>query len=251
VAGYPSNLRVACIRGGKRHGIMGAMLKPATIAAGDFNLGLAQLNTVARSSDAIPVPGHIVDHALVRNVRRPHATVLSKHGSDHHPVIYTMGVDGFDLRVLSWNVQVGRKRTEVREAVTRLVELTDAHLVLLQETYGYQTPLGKIPGYVNHQTPAVKGRTESGEVATLLRKDLPLLSTGIMRMRRDWIGPKHGLHHDGREYRRLRFELPNGYRVRSLNLHFPTGGVDHRTNGPAVRESIARTERWVCPTCTD
>lgn len=207
-------------------------------AVGDWNLRLDEVRAIAEAVDGRVAVGHEVDRAIYRGLHREAVRQLGELGSDHQAILWTFTdpVDGYQLRVLWWNVWVGQKPETVLRTVATLVDQHQPHIVALCETYRCGKVLGQIPGYRRSRGFFGEGR----DITVLVRRDLNVLGRSAWRMVVPWV---HHVPKTPRVYRRVRLELPSGQRLRFAAVHLPTGGPA----GPsrlAVSESIARIQRW-------
>lgn len=207
-----------------------------TIAAGDWNESVAELERLAAETGATLVVGSGVDHALISGARVRTVQRLDKGGSDHPPILITLDADGHKIVVLSWNVYVGQRPTRVRRRLRRLIRRHRPDVIALQEAYRCGPVLASIKRYRLIQGPNVG---EAADCALLIARRHKVTSTGMVRMRQRWA---HKRPKSPRVYPRARARVAPGVAVRVLSIHWPPRGAN---NGPARAESRTRTARWL------
>ena len=207
-----------------------------TLAAGDWNLGPAEVEAIARLAGAEFVKGHGVDNAITDGAEPIEVRPLAKHGSDHRPVLFVFRLPtGEEFRLLTWNVYVAQAPAHVAAELCKMVDHYQPPAVCLQEAYRCRRVLGGIPGYRRIQGLSPLG--EARDCAVLVRLDLTYVGRGMTRMRERWVGPKHGLSKRPRIYPRARVKTKGGQVVRLMSVHLPFGAK-------AVAESIKRIVAW-------
>lgn len=157
-----------------------------------------------------------------------------------------------ELVVVAWNVFVGNDPDRIAAALTELAEEHQPDVFVLTEATRCHRQVAKAAdalGYrVFHEqpTPGVHGGIvhEEGDTAVLVRSgaDVKVLAEHVASMGRNWIGPKHGLKHEPRRYRRLRLQV-RGTRWGLTGSHWPTGGPGG-ANKTAFRETMRRSRAW-------
>lgn len=143
------------------------------------------------------------------------------------------------LDVLAWNVYVGNKPKNVVAELTDLLAKHNPEAVVLMEAgkmHGHLEGLGYRVRQLKDKRSRPGNLPGDGNIALMVRNDVGLRKSFVMRMKTFWKGPKHGHNQDPRVYRwaRIRF----GGRVWKL------GGA-HTPFGKAARlESRRRLVRW-------
>lgn len=144
--------------------------------------------------------------------------------------------------IASWNVHVAQDAAGVRKGLEAIIARHDPDVIALQEVYGdvaVLRALGQRRGYRvligKRAKPyrSVAGQ-ESQSSALLVHERIPMRSWWPIRLKRAWIGPKHGLRRPGRTF----VSAIVGGLVVSV-VHMPTNRRSAK-NKPAWRESIAR-----------
>lgn len=146
------------------------------------------------------------------------------------------------LYVLAWNVYVGRNPSEVRFRLRSLLQDHQPEVVALLEATRLYENLQDL-GYQVVQLKARRRgrrrkRLQPGEanVAFLIRNDVLLKHSAILRMRTPWRGPKMGLPQAPRVYRWIRIDFND--KVWKIGAaHTPFGK-------PARKESRNRLVQW-------
>lgn len=158
-----------------------------------------------------------------------------------------------DFRLLAWNVKTGND--EARSAIREMLEEYDPHVTALSEAYSLRLSdgHGKFCGHDVLQESTPPGRKtpwfhepvcECGEQAGLIAPGVKVSRDRVVPMSRRWVGPVNGLTHQPRRHRRLRVTA-DGQTWRLSLEHWPTGGTGSKTNGAAVKETVARAKSWL------
>ena len=212
----------------------------ASVAVGDWNESYDDLVALSKGHSATLARGQGVDHALVDGATVVTTRVLPKGGSDHHPILYTLDVDGHRATLLNWNVYVGQRPSLVRRRLRRLIRRHRPNVITLQEAYRCGSALARLADARGYHL--VQGRNvgEGADCATLVRRDgQRLTGHGWMRMRQRWA---HKRPKSPRVYPRVRIRLAPGVALRVLNVHQPS---KRAANATARDESRRRIARWL------
>jgi hypothetical protein len=211
----------------------------ATIAVGDWNLGPGEVEALGREAGAELAHGRAIDHALFAGLDLVSVRRLGKRGSDHHDVLlFTFALPGGErFRVLCWNVWAGQKPESVQVNLAKLVDEVQPHIIALQEAYRVRRVLGRVTGYRRIQG-LLPLPSEDRDCALLVREDLKVLRSGLLRMRSSWISPRTRRPQGARRYPRVRVRTKSGAVVRLLCVHLPFGRKP-------VAESIERIVAWI------
>lgn len=152
------------------------------------------------------------------------------------------------LRVLLWNAYVGNAPAEV---IQKLNALALAHLpevIVLNEATRVQGDLVLEHYRTFHEANPPRRRSklrpEAADTAVLVRKDITVRKHRVKRMTRTWLVLRYRKRHEPRLYHLLWLEK-NGQVWKVGAGHLPTGGMRSRSNGPAVRESVAFIRSWM------
>lgn len=154
------------------------------------------------------------------------------------------------LVLIGFNLYVGNKDSNVREALTEWSDRYHPHAYLLSECRPHRDVLGHIPGYEQYQAPLAPPRpgtdvSEQGDTAILLQRRLvdSVRRSHTAHMRKQFKIESHNKVHEPRTAQVLRMRL-DGWTVRLRASHWPTLGF----NGPnreAFAESAKRSRRWL------
>lgn len=205
----------------------------------DWNLGPGEIEALALRVDGQFVPGHHVDNAIVRGAEKVTVKNLGPWGSDHDALLYTLTLpNDEEFRVIAWNVYVGQRPDKVGIALAKMVDQHQPHAIALSEAYRCYGALGQLAGYRRIQGHVPLG--ENRDCALMVRLDLTVVRSGIERMARRWVGPKHGLDKEPRRFPRARVRTKSGQTVRLMAAHLPFGPAP-------VQESLDRIARWFNP----
>ena len=100
------------------------------------------------------------------------------------------------MRLVTWNVKVGRRPKRVARMVRRIIRRHRPDAILLQEAHGYIAALRDIRGY---ELIVADGHGEERGNPMLIR-DRHARRLPAIRCRTAWTGPKAGKHHRGRVF---------------------------------------------------
>jgi hypothetical protein len=152
------------------------------------------------------------------------------------------------LKLLLWNVYTGQQPVDVKRELIKMLSRHHPEVVVLSEAARAHGVLDDIPNYrrIQAQPNGAPGRLmdEDGDIAILVRLDVAVLAQHPMRMSQPWTGPIHGRGHEARVFHAVTIK-DQGVRWRILGDHLPTGGVNGRRNGKAVREGVAAIRAWM------
>lgn len=147
------------------------------------------------------------------------------------------------LDILAWNVRVVRNPGEVRFRLRVLLKENLPAVVVLLEATRLYNQLQDFGYQVVHLKPRRRGlkrrrRRQPGEanVAIMVRSDIPLRSSSVLRMLTPWRGPKMGLPQAPRVYRWIRIEFAGKI--------WKIGGAHTPFGKPARLESRNRLVQW-------
>lgn len=101
------------------------------------------------------------------------------------------------LRVVSFNVKVGRNPKAVVRSIQRIARRHKVDVFLLQEAGGYIDALADMDGW---QLVAAKGQGEARGNPMLVRDGLDVQRHRAIRCETPWTGPKQGQPHRGRVF---------------------------------------------------
>lgn len=144
------------------------------------------------------------------------------------------------LTIIAWNIYIGTGAKAARTALRDFIERFSPEIIALMEATNLYNDLDGL-GYEVIQLrpkPSRKGnRPGQGNIALLVRNDVPILKRKALHMRKFWRGPKHGLPQDPRVYRSILVEF-DGRKWKIGCAHTPFGTE-------ARIESRFRLVRWL------
>lgn len=111
------------------------------------------------------------------------------------------------MDIIAWNVYIANRPERVRAAIKNLIDEFHPEAFILMEAsrmYGHLQGLGyKVVQF--KPIPLIPGNQPgAGNIAILIREDLPIQKRFALRMLTFWRGPKHGFPQDPRVYRWVR-----------------------------------------------
>lgn len=109
-----------------------------------------------------------------------------------------------ELHGITWNVCVENSAANVHRGLAELAKRRP-HVIVLQECYRLMWPkTPTLPGYTTYQLPAAARHDglvdESASVAVLVRDDVKVRRHQVVRMTKEWVGPKAGRRHAPRVF---------------------------------------------------
>lgn len=129
------------------------------------------------------------------------------------------------LDLVAWNVYIGNKPEQVRTALKTLIKETNPDVIVLMEASRMFGHLGGLGYKVTHGRPKPLkpgNQPAQGNIAILVRNDIPIKKRGLMKMTTFWLGPKHGWPQDPRVYRWVKIKF-NGKIWKIGGAHTPFG----------------------------
>ena len=143
------------------------------------------------------------------------------------------------LTILAWNVYIGNTAAVIREALKERIDMYHPEIIALMEATRLYDNLHKL-GYQQIQLKPRKLRPntqpEDSNIVLLVRNDIEIVKSFVMRMTEFWSGPKHGWPHDPRVYRWVRVKY-NGEIWKIGAAHVPFGEK-------ARAETVRRLVQW-------
>lgn len=147
----------------------------------------------------------------------------------------------FDLMtILAWNVYVGNKAKEVREALRVFIAAYSPEVFALSEAtklYGHVDGLGYEVVQLRPRSKRRGSQPAQGDIALLIRNDIKIKKRKAMRHRSFWRGPKHGWTQDPKVYRWVLVEF-KGRTWKIMGSHFPFGAE-------ARSETVRKVVQWL------
>ncbi|HWV45523.1 MAG TPA: endonuclease/exonuclease/phosphatase family protein [Nitrospira sp.] len=176
------------------------------------------------------------------------------------------GTAGNKLDIITWNVYVGHKPSDVKTALTDMAKEYNPHIFALQEATnlganrirrtkgrprtewgnGRQDPNRAIhlPGYRTYHLPKdhPKGLYgEAADTALLIRNDVIIHGHQYNKMKEKWKGPDHGFIHEPRVYQTIWVSSAITGEVWKI-------GAGHWPFGSALQETINYVHDWFAKT---
>lgn len=150
-------------------------------------------------------------------------------------------------RIVTHNVRVGRRGSEVRANVRKLARRYRPHVITLQEARPYIDDLRDLRGYKLF-TPKGKS-SEAGNCITLMREPSAAgeYVKKALRLHTRWRGPKAGKEHPGRVFLAVSDGLWTVVNVHRTRPDWSAGGKAFAEEFGALLASAESTEGvWVC-----
>jgi hypothetical protein len=145
-----------------------------------------------------------------------------------------MTVEAPRLRVVAWNVRVGRRPEEVARQLALALSSIRADVVVLNEAAAYVPALRQALAHGEWKAWHAWGWAEARNVVVLTRRGLPVRRTVPIRNWRSWVGPLARRPHVGRTF----LLVDVGLHWRIVAVHRTPGGPrgghprDSRGYGP-------------------
>lgn len=151
---------------------------------------------------------------------------------------------------LSWNMKVGRHPENARNELKALLKANrNPPVVALQEGIGYRSTIAAVAAAHNYRVfqprnakirpPFVQAR-EGGSTVLLIRKGRKVRESGVIRCKRTWSGPVHGLRREGRVLPWVVVKVNKKWTL-VVSVHMPTDRLGK--NSAAWKETIKKIER--------
>lgn len=144
------------------------------------------------------------------------------------------------LTILAWNVYVGNKAKEVREALRVFISAYSPEVFALSEAtnlYGHLDGLGYQVVQLRPHSKRRGSQPAQADIALLIRNDIKIKKRKAMRHRSFWRGPKHGWTQDPKVYRWVLIEF-KGRTWKIMGAHFPFGAA-------ARSETVRKVVQWL------